>query len=196
VSTGEALREAVRENSPLGQTVRQQMNSGSFVSDAAVAEIVGERLRARDCHRGFILDGFPRSRSQAETLGELLEATGFPEPLVFNLGVAETRLEERITGRLTCPSCQEIYNAFSHGPRVSGRCDRCNGLLEVRADDSKSVLQGRIADFRFQTEPLISYYRARGALIDIAADGDIEAIGSDILACVNGRGLRVSASSV
>jgi adenylate kinase len=78
VSTGEALREAVRENSPLGQTVRQQMNSGSFVSDAVVAEIVGERIRARDCQRGFILDGFPRTRSQAETLGGTASSHGIP----------------------------------------------------------------------------------------------------------------------
>jgi adenylate kinase len=105
-------------------------------------------------------------------------------------------LEERISGRLTCPCCQEIYNALSHGPKVSGRCDRCDGLLEVRADDSKAVLQGRIADFRFQTEPLVAYYRARGTLVDIAGDGDIEAVGTDILASVNGRGLRTSASSV
>ena len=187
VSTGEALREAVRANSPLGQRVCQQMNSGSFVSDAVVAEIVAERIRANDCRRGFILDGFPRTLSQAETLGDLLAGIGFPQPLVFNLGVDENRLEERISGRLTCPVCQEIYNSFSHGPRVSGRCDRCEGLLEARADDNKSVLQERIADFRFQTEPLVSYYRARGSLVDILGDRDIGAVGADILVSVNGR---------
>ena len=89
VSTGEALREAVRANSPLGQRVCQQMNSGSFVSDAVVGEIVAERIRADDCRRGFILDGFPRTLSQAETLGDLLAGIGFPQPLVFNLGVDE-----------------------------------------------------------------------------------------------------------
>lgn len=196
LSTGEALREAVRENSPLGQQVRQQMDSGSFVSDAVVGEIVAERIRSRDCRSGFILDGFPRTLSQAETLGGMLEGIGFPQPLVFNLGVAESRLEERISGRLTCPGCQEVYNAFSHGPKVTGRCDRCDGFLEVRADDSKAVLQGRIADFRFQTEPLVAYYRARGALVDIVGDGGIEAVGADILASVNGRGLRATRSSV
>src|SRR4030095_11489292 len=89
VSTGEALREAVRANSLLGQRVRQQMNLGSFVSDAVVSEIVAERIRAGDCRQGFILDGFPRTLSQAETLGVLLKEIGFAEPLVFNLGVDE-----------------------------------------------------------------------------------------------------------
>ena len=196
VSTGESLREAVRANSVLGQQVRQQMNSGSFVSDAVVAEIVAERIRSGDCERGFILDGFPRTLSQAKTLGDLLDAIGFPQPVVFNLGVDETRLEERINGRLTCTVCQEIYNSVSHEPRVAGRCDRCNGLLEVRADDSRAVFRGRIADFRVQTEPLISHYRARGALVDISGEGDIAAVGSDILASVNGRRLQVQGSSV
>lgn len=196
VSTGEALREAVRAGSPLGQRVREQMNLGSFVSDAVVAEIVAERVRARDCERGFILDGFPRTLSQAETLGDLLEGIGFPEPLVFNLGVDESRLEERVSRRLTCPACQEIFNSVSHEPRVSGRCDRCNGHLEARADDNKSVFQGRIADFRFQTEPLVSYYRGRGVLVDIAGDGDIGVIGTAILDFVNGRWAQSNGSSV
>src|SRR4029453_12252861 len=100
VSTGEALREAVRANSPLGQQVRQQMNSGSFVSDAVVSEIVAERIRAGDCKQGFILDGFPRTLPQAETLGELLKEIEFAEPLVFNLGVDAGHLEARICGRL------------------------------------------------------------------------------------------------
>jgi adenylate kinase len=196
VSTGEALREAVRANSLVGQRVREQMNSGSFVSDGVVSEIVAERIRAGDCKHGFILDGFPRTLSQAETLGELLKETGFAEPLVFNLGVDESRLELRITGRLTCTVCQEIYNSVSHGPRVSGRCDRCGGVLEVRADDSRAVFQGRIADFRVQTGPLVSYYRARGLVVDILGDGDIEAVGADILASMNGRGVRANGSSV
>ena len=196
VSTGEALREAVRANSPLGQQVRQQMNSGSFVSDAVVSEIVAERIRAGDCRQGFILDGFPRTLSQAETLGELLKEIEFAEPLVFNLGVDDGHLEARICGRLTCPICQEIYNSLSHGPKVSGRCDRCGGVLEVRADDSKSVFQGRIADFRVQTEPLVSYYRSRGFVVDIPGDGDIGAVGAEILASMNGRWVRANGSSV
>ena len=196
VSTGEVLREAVRANSLLGQQVRQQMNLGSFVSDAVVSEIVAERVQAGDCRHGFILDGFPRTQSQAESLGELLKKIGFADPLVFNLGVDESRLEVRISGRLTCPVCQEIFNSLSHGPRVSGRCDRCGGILEARADDSKSVFQGRIAEFRLQTEPLVSYYRSRGVLVDILGEGDIGAIGTDILASLNGRWLRANGSSV
>lgn len=196
VSTGEVLREAVRANSALGQRVRQQMNAGSFVSDTVVAEIVAERIRAADCSRGFILDGFPRTLSQAETLGSLLAGIGFPPPLVFKLGVDESRLEERISGRLTCTVCQEIYNSVSHEPRVSGRCDRCAGLLEVRTDDSKSVLEGRIADFRLQTEPLVSYYRDRGSLVDVPGDGDIDSVRADILASVNERWFRAKGSNV
>jgi adenylate kinase len=196
VSTGETLREAVRTGSLLGQQVREQMNNGSFVSDAVVAEIVAERIRARDCERGFILDGFPRTLSQAQTLGDLLEGIGFPEPLVFNLGVDESRLEERVSRRLTCQSCQEIFNSVSHEPKVSGRCDRCSGRLEARADDNKSVFQGRIADFRVQTEPLVSYYRGRGVLIDIVGDGDIGAVGTAILGSVNGRWTQANGSSV
>jgi adenylate kinase len=196
VSTGESLREAVRANSVLGQQVRQQMNSGSFVSDAVVAELVAERIRAGDCEQGFILDGFPRTRSQAKTLGDLLDGIGFPQPVVFYLGVDESRLEQRISGRLTCPGCQEIYNSVSHEPEVSGQCNRCNGLLEVRADDSRAVFRGRIADFRFQTEPLVSYYRDRGALVHIPGEGDIGAVGADILATLNGQRLQARRSSV
>jgi hypothetical protein len=77
-----------------------------------------------DCKQGFILDGFPRTRSQAKTLGDLLDGIGFPQPVVFYLGVDESRLEQRISGRLTCPGCQEIYNSVSHEPEVSGQCNR------------------------------------------------------------------------
>jgi adenylate kinase len=195
LSTGETLREAVRSQSPLGEQVGRQMAAGSFVSDAVVAEIVAERIRAVDCQRGFILDGFPRTLPQAAILGAMLKRLGFPQPLVFNLGVDETRLEDRIIRRLTCPGCQEIYNSLSHGPRVSGHCDRCNAVLEARADDSKSVFQARIADFRRQTEPLASYYRECGSLIDVRGDGDIEAVGAEILASVNGLWTRSNGAS-
>lgn len=192
LSTGEVLREAVRAHSLLGQKVRQQMNSGNFVSDAVVTEIVAERVQSADCRRGFILDGFPRTLLQAAMLADFVAGIGFPQPLVFNLGVDETGLEKRVTGRLTCPVCREIYNSFSHGPRVAGRCDRCQGLLEVRADDNSSVLKSRIADFRFQTEPLVSYYRERGSLVEISGDGDIGAVGADILASLESQVLRAN----
>ena len=192
ISTGEALREAVRTNSLLSQRLREQMNAGSFVSDRVVAEIVAQRVQERDCRKGFILDGFPRTLAQAETLKELLEEIGFPQPLVFNLGVDEIRLEERVSGRLTCPVCQEIYHSVSHSPRLPGRCDRCHTGLEARADDSRGVLRERIADFHLQTEPLVAYYRQRGALVDILGDKDIRTVGSDVLAWVNGRASRAA----
>ena len=187
LATGDMLRAAIRGGTPEGLEARAIVERGELVPDALISALVGARLALPDMQDGFILDGFPRTLSQAETLGDLLVGIGFPEPLVFNLGVDENRLEERISRRLTCSVCQEIYNSVSHGPKISGRCDRCEGLLEARADDNKSVLQERIADFRSQTEPLVSYYRARGSLVDILGDRDIGAVGADILASVNGR---------
>ena len=176
VATGEMLREAVAAGTPLGREAKRIMDSGALVPDDVMIGLIAERLRQPDAAGGFILDGFPRTIAQAEALDRLLKNLGQTLDAVLYFEVAEPELVRRLTGRRLCRQCQTAFHLVSAPPRRAGVCDRCGGELYQREDDSEATVRHRLQVYAQQTSPLLDYYRRRGQLVSIKAEGAIDAI--------------------
>lgn len=168
ISTGDLLREAVRERTPLGLVAAAQMGKGGLVDDATVLALLRERLAREDCRNGAILDGFPRNLAQAESL-EALEG-GRPDA-VIDLAVSEATVLARLAGRRSCPRCEAIYHLTNKPPKRDGVCDVCGADLVLRADDKPEVIAERLKTHQAKTEPLVARYAAQGLLHRIDANG-------------------------
>lgn len=185
VSTGDILREAVSQGSSLGRKAHGHMKSGGLVPDEIVSGIVRERLAADDMKEGFILDGYPRTTVQAESLEAALEQLGMGPLVVVSLHVAESQLVERLSGRRVCVDCGETYHLVYDPPDEELSCDRCGGGLQQREDDRKETVLNRLAVYQRQTEPLLSFYRERGVLKEVDGQGSPEEVLSRLLRAVN-----------
>jgi adenylate kinase len=172
ISTGDILRDAVKRRSALGLAAKAKMEAGELVPDEVVCGIVEERTNEADCQKGFILDGFPRTISQAQFVERMLGARGKGLPLVIDIEVSEDLLLKRLTGRATCSVCGEIYNIYFNPPKVEGICDKDGGKLLHRADDNEATIRQRLEAYHKQTSPLIEYYRGQNVLL--AVDGNKE----------------------
>src|SRR5262245_59057735 len=170
VSTGDMLREAQHNGSELGQAARRYMDAGQLVPDEVVIGLVEQRLAAKDCARGFILDGFPRTVLQAQTLQGLLEGQG-PLDAVIAVEVPEEELIRRLSGRLVCRPCGAMFHRELNPPAVAGRCDRCGGELYQRDDDQLESVAVRLALYARDTAPLEAFYRDAGLLRPVAGTG-------------------------
>ena len=194
ISTGDLLRAAVAAGSELGRQVEARMSRGELVPDAVVLGLIGERLRAPDCARGFLLDGFPRTVPQAEALERLAGELGVRIDFAVNLVVPRDLIMLRLTTRRTCsnPDCQAIYNLRSKPPKVEGRCDLCSAPVVQRADETEEAIAKRLDAYARQSAPLVDWYRARGLLFEL--DGvDSDAAADAIRRRYAGSGLpRVS----
>jgi len=165
MSTGDMLREAVANGSPIGQQAKEVMAAGGLVSDAIVSALIGERLDAAGSH-GAIFDGFPRTREQAEALDLLLAERGRSLDHVIELDVDEDALVERIAGRFSCAGCGASYHDRFHQPRQDDVCDVCQSTEFIRRpDDNEQTVRRRMAEYRAKTEPILPYYEERG-LVD------------------------------
>ena len=164
ISTGDILRAEVAKQTPAGKEAEALMKSGQLVPDALVAGMVRSRLAEPDCADGFILDGFPRTVPQAELLEKALEELGTKLDCVVCFDVPDEELITRLTARMNCRGCDEIYNKIFKKPAKEGICDKCGSELYQRADDSLETAQSRLAVFHQQTQPLIDYYEKRGLL--------------------------------
>ena len=176
VATGDMLREAMAADTPLGREAKQYYDRGALVPDDVIVGMIADRLAQPDAKRGFILDGFPRTIGQAEALGRLLDSLGQPLDRVFFFDVPEAELLRRLTGRRVCGVCGATYHVTSAPSRRPGICDRCDGQLYQRADDSEDTVRNRLAVYATQTAPLLEYYRQRGVLTPVPAEGSIDAI--------------------
>lgn len=177
VSTGELLRRAVREGTPLGQKASGIMARGELVPDALVLEIVAERLRADDCRKGgFILDGYPRNLAQAKDLDKTLKGLGLDLQAVVAFEVDRAALIERLSGRRECSKCQAGYHVKSQPPKKPGACDKCGGALVQREDDQPASIEKRLQVYEAQTKELIGYYGGRKLLVPVSAEGEIAAV--------------------
>lgn len=164
ISTGDLLREAVREKTPLGLVAASQMGQGGLVDDATVLALLRQRLDKGDCAGGYVLDGFPRNLSQADSL----DALGLAGPeIVFDLQVRDEVVLERLANRRSCPRCEAIYHLVNKPPKVPGVCDVCGAALVQRADDAPEVIRERLRTYHAKTEPVIARYAAKGALHQI-----------------------------
>lgn len=171
VSTGDMFREHMSRNTPLGEQAKQFVQSGGLVPDEVVLGMVGDRISQPDCKAGFVLDGFPRTRRQAEALAETLRERSWGQPLVVYFAVDADQLFRRLTGRRTCKVGGEIYNIYDLPPKVPGRCDNDGGELFQRPDDREEVIRERLSQYEAQTRPLVDYYRGRGLLAEVNAMG-------------------------
>ena len=176
ISTGDILREAVKNQTTLGLAAKQKMEAGQLVPDEVVCGIVAERIGQPDCQRGFLLDGFPRTLNQAEFVDRALLERGFGNPLVLNICVDLELLMKRLTGRRTCAACGAIYNVYFGPPKQPDICDKDGGKLRQRADDNESTIRQRLVAYENQTQPLIEYYRRKGLLHDVDGNAEPEAI--------------------
>ncbi len=161
ISTGDMLREHIKAGNTLGVRVADTMHAGSLVRDDVVNQLVEERLAQPDAEEGFILDGYPRTRDQAEHLLGWLDSRGIRE-VVIHLLVDYNIIVSRLTGRRQCPRCGTLYNIISHPPRVEGVCDLDGEKLVIRDDDRESVIRQRLAAYESQSRPLIEYFREKG----------------------------------
>ncbi|VAX07226.1 Adenylate kinase, partial [hydrothermal vent metagenome] len=180
ISTGDLLREAVAAGSALGIQAKTAMDTGKLVSDDIVLGMIRERLSKPDTAKGFILDGFPRNNSQAETLDRLLEDIGSPLQLGLLIDVEFNVLMQRLTGRRTCGDCGQMFNLFTSPPRRDGCCDKCGGELLHRADDNEETIANRLKVYEAQTAPLVEYYRWQGKLRTVQGTGEIEDIFANV----------------
>ncbi len=187
ISTGDILRRAVKDGTPLGQEAQAYMERGDLVPDAVVIGIIEERLTQPDCQAGYILDGFPRTEVQANALAETLGKRGGAIDHVVNIEVSDEELIPRLTGRRTCKECQEPYNVTFNPPQREGVCDKCGGELIQRKDDDEETIRARLGVYREQTAPLVAYYEKQGLLRTVTGAGAIQEIFDAVCGVVEGR---------
>ena len=185
ISTGDMLREAVANKTPFGREAKVKMDAGELVSDAIVNGIVADRITRDDCKKGFILDGYPRTVSQAETFRRyksdgddlwVIEICADPERL---------RNEKRLVGRLMCPGCGEIYNQYSKVPKNDTVCDVCGNGLIHRSDDREDLIQERFRTYREETYPLVQFYQDLGVYHQVNGMKPIGDVTNEILDIIN-----------
>jgi adenylate kinase len=176
VSTGDILRSAVKMSTPMGIKAKAFMDEGMLVPDDVVVGIVSERIAQPDCTLGFILDGFPRTVSQADALNSMLEVHGKKIDHVISIAVDKDELLLRVTGRRTCKGCGKGYHLNFEPPAVLGICDECSGELFQRDDDCEDTMRKRLDVYEHQTAPLIEYYENSGLLRSIPGDEAIDVI--------------------
>ena len=174
ISTGDILRNAVKDQTPLGKKAEEYIDKGMLVPDELMLDLIAERLRGKDCQKGFILDGFPRTIAQADGLDEILAKMGTRLDYVFSIQVPRDLLVQRLTGRRTCKQCGYQYHVDFDPPSRKDVCDRCQGELYQREDDQEETIRARLHVYETQTAPVIDYYRKRGLIKEIDGVGDIE----------------------
>lgn len=181
ISTGDILRENIKEETDLGLEAKKYMDQGDLVPDHLVVALVQDRLTRKDCENGFLLDGFPRTVAQAVALDAQLKKMGIELDRVVNMEVDEKLLVERAVGRRICKSCGATYHVKNNPPKEEGICDVDGGQLIQRADDTKETVENRIKVYKEQTSPLIDYYRAQGLLLNIDGSQDIDQVFDQIV---------------
>ncbi|SKA03061.1 adenylate kinase [Anaerorhabdus furcosa] len=180
ISTGDMLREAIKNETKLGLEAQTYMNEGKLVPDDLVIGLIAERLQQEDCQKGYLIDGFPRSLPQAKALEEITNKINKPIQMVINLTVDFDALAERVTGRRICKNCGAIYHIKSNPPKVEGICDVCGSPLAQRADDTVEQLRVRLNEHYKNTQPCLDYYKEKGLVVDINASQPIEMVYNDI----------------
>ncbi len=180
ISTGDMLRAAVKDGTPLGLEAKSYMDAGQLVPDDVIIGLVAERIQKEDCEQGFLLDGFPRTPAQADALGVMLEKAGLALDGAINLEVPKEKLIARLTGRRVCKGCGATFHVSFHPPKEENVCDRCGGPLIQRSDDNADTVNARLDVYEKQTAPLIAYYRERGILHQVDGNRDVDAVMADI----------------
>ncbi|HPW45359.1 MAG TPA: adenylate kinase [bacterium] len=193
LSTGDMLRQAVRDATPVGVRAKEKLDRGELVSDEILISIMRDRLGSEDCSRGCILDGYPRTIGQAESLDELFEEKGISLLAAINMDLPDDDVVARISGRRQCKSCGMGYHVEFKKPAKDGVCDQCGGELYQRSDDNEKTIRDRLLVYNEKTAPLLGYYEKRGLLFSIPGTGSIDEIFNNICSLIDKR-MAVSGS--
>ena len=183
ISTGNMLRETMKLGTPLGQKIRQTMDSGMLVSDEIVLDMLSNRIAEDDCKNGFILDGVPRTLSQAEAM----DAAGINIDYVISIEIDDSVIEDRMTGRRVCPGCGGSYHVVNNRPKTEGICDHCGGELVRRKDDAPETVRDRLKVYHARTEVLKTYYSKQGKLRAVNGDQTMQDTHRDILKAIGAK---------
>lgn len=169
ISTGNLIREAIKNQTELGMAVKQYIEAGQLVPDDVVIQMVKERLAKDDCKNGFILDGFPRTVPQAEALDKM----GIIIDKVIDIEVSDEEITKRLSGRRVCEGCGASYHTAFKPTKVEGICDKCGAKTVLRTDDHPDTVKERLNVYHAQTEPLIAYYKAQGKLYPVEGQDEV-----------------------
>lgn len=171
VATGDLLRKAVADKTPLGLKIKSYLDQGKLGPDDVIVQLIKERIAKPDCKNGFLLDGFPRTMGQAKELERMTDMD-----LVLSIVVDFEALVERAVGRRTCPKCSAVYHITFNPPMNEGICEKCGSKLIQRDDDKEETVRNRLRVYQEQTAPLVEYYKKKGRLVDIDGAGGIDAV--------------------
>ena len=182
ISTGDILREISKEDSEVGNYVRETLKSGGLVKDEITYQLIEDRLAKDDCKNGYIIDGFPRNLEQAKEYDKILAKLGYDIGTVILLDIDRDVLEKRITGRRLCEECNTIYNINdpSSSPKQESVCDKCGGKLYQRDDDNLESFNNRYNMYIEKTEPIIDYYKEKGVLHKINGASSIDEVAEEV----------------
>ena len=176
ISTGNILRAAMREGTPVGIQARSYVDAGKLVPDDVIIRIVQDRLAQADCENGYILDGFPRTIPQAEAM----EQFGIDIDRALSIEIDDETIVSRMSGRRTCRDCSQTFHIVSNPPKQEGICDFCGGELIIRKDDAPETVSARLEVYHDETEPLKAFYSSRGKLVSVDNQPSIEATTAEI----------------
>lgn len=177
ISTGQIIRDAIAAKTALGNEVKTYIDRGELVPDSIVIEMVKERLKDDDCKCGYILDGFPRTISQAE----IMETLPIPVDVALEIAVDEEIIVDRLSGRRVCESCGATFHVSSKPPVKEGVCDLCGATLKMRDDDVPEIIRHRLEVYNEQTKPLKEFYEARGKLVCVKSVGGVSETTAEIM---------------
>lgn len=180
ISTGDLLREAVRNQTPLGREAKSFMDQGKLVPDSVVIGLVQDKLGETASARGFVLDGFPRTVPQAEELGKVLKTRQLVLDQVINFQVSRDDVIKRLSGRRSCPKCQATFHVDFAPSKAGDKCDRCSEALVQRSDDRREAIETRLKVYEEQTAPLIRYYRDQQLLTELDGSGAVDVVYSKL----------------
>ena len=186
ISTGDILRQAIKDATPVGKKAQEYMDKGNLVPDSIIHDLIVERLSMDDINKGFLFDGYPRTIEQAIDFSEIAEKLGKKIDAVINLDIEDEVLFKRITGRRLCPQCGAIYNIYYKPTSKENVCDECGGELIIRADDNAESLKVRLEAYHNLTEPIIDYYKKMDLVRNVNADQTTDDVFNDIKAILEG----------
>jgi adenylate kinase len=186
ISTGDILRQAIKDGSQLGKKAEDYMKKGELVPDALVLDIIKIRITHDDCSDGFILDGFPRTLPQAEALGAMFTAMSIELDAAVNIVVPRDIIIKRLTSRRTCSNtqCQAIYNIESNPPKDGVHCNKCGSPVIQRDDETETAIAKRLSTYEEKTAPLVDYYRREGLLVEINGNLSPEKVFDELMTAI------------
>ncbi len=182
ISTGDIFRANIKQGTELGKKAKEYMDQGLLVPDELTTNLVTDRVQQPDCEKGYVLDGFPRTIPQAECLDAALNEMGAKIDYAINVDVPDENIINRMSGRRACVTCGATYHVQYAAPKVEDVCDTCGSSLVLRDDDKPETVKKRLDVYHAQTQPLIDYYQAQGALVNVDGTKNLEDVFADIVA--------------